>query len=84
MKPQSEASFSGALTYAAHRDIPAVYLLCEQDRSLPIGLQELFVTYAEGKISTRRCKTGHSPMVTMPDEVVETILLAVGNQTENV
>ncbi|KAJ5367890.1 alpha/beta-hydrolase [Penicillium cataractarum] len=77
MEPQSAASFSGALTYAAHRDIPAIYLLCEEDMSLPIGLQELFVSYAEGKITTRICKAGHSPMVTMPDDVVDTILMAV-------
>lgn len=77
LKAHSTASFSDPLTYAAHRDIPAIYLLCEQDKSLPLGIQELFVSYAEGKVTTRSCKSGHRPMVTMPDEVVDTILMAI-------
>ncbi|KAJ5464343.1 alpha/beta-hydrolase, partial [Penicillium daleae] len=58
LKAHSAASFSDPLTYAAHRDIPAIYLLCEQDKSLPLGIQELFVSYAEGKVTTRSCSRG--------------------------
>ncbi|KAL3451571.1 alpha/beta-hydrolase [Aspergillus insuetus] len=78
LKPHSVASWTDELTYAAHRDIPATYLLCNNDRSMPVDAQRKFVGYAEGHITTFECEAGHSPMISLPGVVVETILKAAG------
>jgi hypothetical protein len=66
------------LSYAAHRDIPATYLLCKNDMSVPLEVQRKFVGYAEGEVSTVECEAGHTPIVSVPGVVVETILRAAG------
>jgi hypothetical protein len=77
LKPHSAVSWAGELTYAAHRDIPATYLLCTADKSIPIYLQRRFVGFAEGRITTRTCDSAHSPMTSMSDVVVDTIIKTV-------
>ncbi|KAL3482714.1 Alpha/beta hydrolase fold-1 [Aspergillus germanicus] len=77
LKPHSAVSWAGELTYPAHRDIPATYLLCTQDRSISLDLQGRFVGFAQGDITTRTCDSAHSPMISMPGVVVDTIVEAV-------
>ncbi|KAL2783407.1 alpha/beta-hydrolase [Aspergillus keveii] len=78
IKPHSVASWMEELSYAAHRDIPATYLLCKNDKSVPLEVQRKFVGYAEGEVSTVECEAGHTPIVSVPGVVVETILRAAG------
>ncbi|KUL84131.1 hypothetical protein ZTR_07198 [Talaromyces verruculosus] len=76
LRPQSAASFDGSLTYPAYRDIPTTYLLCEKDRSIPVEIQQVFVRNCDGDIRLGSCQAGHSPMITMPSLVAETIVTA--------
>ncbi|KAJ0414570.1 Alpha/beta hydrolase fold-1 [Aspergillus carlsbadensis] len=78
LKPHSVASWMEELSYAAHRDIPATYLLCKNDRSVPVDVQRKFIAYAEGEISTVECEAGHTPMISVSRVVVETIFRAAG------
>ena len=81
LRPHSAASFDGALTYAAYRDIPTTYLLCEKDRAIPIKFQQSFVSSCETEIRVKSCQAGHTPMITMPSLVVDTIV--IGAQDTN-
>jgi hypothetical protein len=66
------------LSDAAHRDIPATYLLCNNDRSIPVDIQRKVVGCAEGEISMVECGAGHTAIVDIPDAVVQTILSTSG------
>lgn len=81
LRPQSAASFDGSLTYPAYRDIPTTYLLCEKDRSIPVEIQRDFVRNCDGDIRLGSCQAGHSPMITMPSLVAETIVTAAQHTT---
>ncbi|KAJ5111325.1 hypothetical protein N7532_001860 [Penicillium argentinense] len=67
-------SFVTPLTYAAYRDVPTSYLFCEQDVALTPGFQRHMAAIAEeGLVRTHTCASGHSPMLSMPQRVVDVI-----------
>ncbi|KAL3495109.1 hypothetical protein BJX62DRAFT_233755 [Aspergillus germanicus] len=74
LQTQSAASWAGELSYESYRDIPTTHLLCTRDQAIPIDIQRKFVDFAEGHISTVTCQAGHSPMVSMPEVVVDVII----------
>ncbi|KAL3443878.1 Alpha/beta hydrolase fold-1 [Aspergillus insuetus] len=76
LQTQSAASWAGELSYESYRDIPTTYLLCTRDRAIPIDIQRNFVGFAEGHISTVTCEAGHSPMISMPEVVIDVIIRA--------
>ncbi|KAE8153364.1 Alpha/beta hydrolase fold-1 [Aspergillus avenaceus] len=64
LRPHAAATKNSPAVAAAYVDIPAVYLLCEEDRAIPIAVQEAMVEKARemgANISTERVKTGHTP-----------------------
>ncbi|KAL2811561.1 alpha/beta-hydrolase [Aspergillus granulosus] len=76
LKPHAGASWTEGVTYVAYRDIATTYLLCMNDRSLPVDMQKQFVAAAEGRITVQSCDSAHSPMITIPELVEETIIRA--------
>ncbi|PWY84797.1 hypothetical protein BO70DRAFT_361196 [Aspergillus heteromorphus CBS 117.55] len=69
LRPHSWATKNTPATSAAYTRIPAAYLLCEEDRAIPLFVQELMVEKARGKgaqIETEKIKTGHSPWLVDP------------------
>ncbi|OOG00094.1 hypothetical protein ASPCADRAFT_161612 [Aspergillus carbonarius ITEM 5010] len=74
LRPHAWATKNSPATGAAYVEIPSVYLLCEEDRAIPLFVQELMVEKARAKgarIETEKIKTAHSPWLVFPDEVAE-------------
>ena len=55
--PQSVRSFGETVTKAGWRTIPATYIVCTSDQSLPPDLQEIFAVRAA---AVERMDSGHS------------------------
>lgn len=74
----SAVSFAGKLTHAGYKDIPVSYLLCEEDLTIPPQNQrdgiELIERESGKKVDVTRIKSGHCPVVSMPQKVVDWIL----------
>jgi hypothetical protein len=75
MVPQSSAVETTAITNAGYEYVPSTYLICEDDKAVPPHFQEMFATAAGSKIE--RCNSGHSPMLSQKDKLVETIVAVV-------
>ncbi|KAJ5965678.1 hypothetical protein N7481_012392 [Penicillium waksmanii] len=69
----SREVFSGESTFEPWRDIPCAYILCKNDRALPPPFQELFASKVAGPENTYRLPSSHSPLLSMPDRLVETL-----------
>lgn len=67
-------AFLTPLTYEAYRDVPTSYLLCEHDKAIRPDFQKKMATsLGEGVVRTYTCASGHSPMLSMPEKVVDVI-----------
>ena len=53
--------------------IPATYLMCENDKCVPVSAQEGYVAGVPG-MRSERCGAGHSPMLSQPERMVEVIV----------
>ena len=72
-------SFLCPVTHTAWRDIPSVYLLCENDKSIPLRAQEAFVN-AAGCFEVERCDADHSPFRSRPEITAKLIRRAAGEK----
>jgi hypothetical protein len=54
-------------------NIPTAFLLCEEDRAIPVAVQQVLVDRARrrgAEIETEKIQTGHTPWLVVPDQVV--------------
>jgi hypothetical protein len=54
-------------------NIPTSFLLCEEDRAIPVAVQQILVDRAckrGAEIETEKVPTGHTPWLVVPDQVV--------------
>jgi len=65
------AAFATPLKYVAWRHIPTTYLLCELDKCIPLHVQEGMFALTEGTVKTVRLPSGHMPMLSMPEKLVD-------------
>jgi pimeloyl-ACP methyl ester carboxylesterase len=73
LQSQAYASFTAKATGESWRVVPTAYLLCEEDRALPVEAQEGFVEEVRrmgGEMDLRRIQAGHSPFLSMCEETV--------------
>ncbi len=59
--------------YAGWIDVPMWYLLCTEDKTIVLELQQDLVDRcreAGANVTTRECESGHSPMLSRPGDVV--------------
>lgn len=64
------------VTHEAFRAIPVTYLLCENDQALPLEVQKMMCGRIEAlgvKVDYETCSAGHSPFLSMPDELAKII-----------
>ncbi|KAA8647711.1 hypothetical protein EYZ11_000174 [Aspergillus tanneri] len=74
LRPHAWATKNSPAISAAYLYIPTSYLLCEDDRAIPLFVQELMVEKARSQgaqIVTEKVKTSHTPWLVVPDVVVE-------------
>ncbi|RAK73343.1 alpha/beta hydrolase [Aspergillus fijiensis CBS 313.89] len=81
LRPQPAQGWDATVEYAGWRDVPSVYLVCEADQALPVGLQEQLAATAGSRVE--RCSAGHVPQVGQPERVAEVVLGAVAEFTES-
>lgn len=73
--------FFSNVTYAAWRDIPSTYLVCENDNAIPGSTQEGMLKNTPGHLfEIERCQAGHSPFLSMPKETADVIRRAAGEK----
>lgn len=67
--------------YAAWKHIPSTYLICTIDNAISPKIQERMVAQDGAKWSeVVRLRSGHSPMVSMPEETARIIRRAAGEK----
>ncbi|PYI09624.1 alpha/beta-hydrolase [Aspergillus sclerotiicarbonarius CBS 121057] len=80
----SAASMADPLTYAGYQDVPVSYLLCGGDRVVPAGVQQAaidMVARESGReVDVTVVATGHAPVVSAPELVVDWIVQVVGRE----
>ncbi|KAI0517536.1 catalytic protein [Xylaria bambusicola] len=77
---QSYAVQSTEITNEGFRFVPSTYVVCENDRGPPPKYQEIFGKTAGSKII--KLNSGHSPMLSHTDKLVEMINLVVQSAVE--
>ncbi|KAL2072510.1 hypothetical protein VTL71DRAFT_11853 [Oculimacula yallundae] len=81
LRPHSLATCLAKTKSAAWRKIPTSYLMCENDKPIPLPLQESMVATIKregGIIDTERLFVSHSPHLVMPEKVVGFLRRAAG------
>lgn len=72
LRPHAWVTKNSPAISAAYTRIPSAYLQCENDRAIPLFVQQLMVEKARGKgaeITTETIATGHSPWLVDPTHV---------------
>ena len=71
LRPQSMASLADKVTVAAWREKPASYVVCTDDRALPVALQRSNAARVGTSIDW---PTSHSPFLSRPDLVADLLI----------
>jgi pimeloyl-ACP methyl ester carboxylesterase len=74
---QSLTAASTPLSAAGWHDIDSTYIICEDDRAIPVDRQQQMSRHAS---NTRRLNSSHSPFLSMPDAVID-ILTSLADAT---
>jgi hypothetical protein len=83
LRRHSYATFHASARSAAWKTIPSSYLMCEDDRALPIYTQEILVKSCQdlgAKMETERIFCSHSPFLAKPDETLGFLRRAAGEE----
>ncbi|KAI3391176.1 hypothetical protein diail_7797 [Diaporthe ilicicola] len=82
MLEHSTASFKENLGYAGYNDVEVHYIVCEDDMIVPAEFQHAMVETAESSSGCsaviHSIKSGHVPILSQPDSVVEILKQVVG------
>jgi len=81
LKPHSYATKFASASTAAWRTIPSSYLICEDDRAIPVFVQEAMVKACQNAgadMKIERLFASHSPFLSKPDEFVAFVRRAAG------
>lgn len=73
---QPSSGWNDKCTYAGWKDVPSVYLVCENDAAIPLELQMQVASLAGSEVVT--CSAGHMVMLSQPEKVVEVVRKAAG------
>ena len=71
LRPQSLPAMAGAVEQVAWRTKPASYILCTDDRAIPVPLQ---ASNAARVGTTFELATSHSPFLSRPDALAEMLI----------
>lgn len=80
LQPQSLTSMKGVVRYAGWRYVSLTYVVCEQDKTLPAAAQEMLVKSVPIELEVVRLRAGHSPFLSMPENIAEVIKEAAGSR----
>ncbi|KAL4871623.1 hypothetical protein BDV12DRAFT_164084 [Aspergillus spectabilis] len=83
LRPAAWATTIAPATAAAYLSLPSSYLLCEEDRAIPLFVQQMMVDKARGngaQMGTVTVKTGHTPWLVETEWVGSWIRGEVGEE----
>jgi pimeloyl-ACP methyl ester carboxylesterase len=66
LRPQSRAAFGGIPRNVAWREKPSTYIVCTDDRAVPVGLQRASAARVDQVLEM---PTSHSPFLSRPEEL---------------
>ncbi|KAF2035401.1 hypothetical protein EK21DRAFT_54499 [Setomelanomma holmii] len=78
MRPQPAANWDAELRFTGHEEVKCHYLVCQQDRLLPVQLRQNF---AAARADVTECDAGHMVMLSQVDKLLQFLLRAVENIT---
>jgi pimeloyl-ACP methyl ester carboxylesterase len=70
---QCRAAFESDAPYVPWGEVPATYLVCEQDHCFSVEMQ-IHMAQSTGDMSIERCNAGHFPFISIPNEVADLIV----------
>ena len=68
LRPMSMAAMGGVVGAPAWRDVPASYVVCTDDRAIPLALQRACAARVS---DVREMPTSHSPFLSRPGELAD-------------
>lgn len=71
-------AYNKHIKYAAWREVPSTYLVCEKDQSIDVPMQEGMASQALAEVE--RCSVGHMVMLVVPEVVVDLVRRKAGEQ----
>ncbi|KAI1333059.1 alpha/beta-hydrolase [Xylariaceae sp. FL0255] len=78
---QSWAVQTTEITQDAYRDVPSTYVVCEKDKGPPPQAQEMWALASNSRVL--RLDSGHSPMLSRTEELVDLIDEAITKAVES-
>ncbi|KAJ5665392.1 uncharacterized protein N7477_007840 [Penicillium maclennaniae] len=76
LKGQPTQTFLEKVGYECWHDMPSMYLFCDKDQALPLAFQEAFAKVL-GNPVTFHTDGSHSAFLSVPDQVIEALELAL-------
>lgn len=81
LKPHPTKSFLEPATYEPWHDLPCMYLFCVEDQGLPLAVQQAFAETL-GNPTTYHASGSHSAFLSVPDQVVDALKVALNTGRE--
>ncbi|OLN95259.1 hypothetical protein CCHL11_08118 [Colletotrichum chlorophyti] len=78
LKHHSYRTFHSKVTYAAWRDIPVTYVLCELDNAISLAAQQEMIDVSKVQAAVEHINAGHSPFLSKPDIVTKILTRSAG------
>jgi hypothetical protein len=72
----SSAVFSGKSTYEPWHHMPCMFIYCDEDKAIPLPVQQGIASSMGSGITTFSIAASHSPFLSTPEKLVEGIELA--------
>ena len=73
LRPHPASTQRTSLNNEAYRHVSTPFLFCRNDQALPVFVQERYVINPGVEVQTERCASGHSPLLSMPEKVVDVV-----------
>ena len=84
LKHQSAPVFNDAVKYEPWKDIECMYLFCDEDKALPLQVQEGMAALLGPNAASFHVKASHSPFLSRPQEVADGLEYAAKIGTERI
>ncbi|RGP77717.1 hypothetical protein FLONG3_4176 [Fusarium longipes] len=83
LKHQSRRVYSDIVEYEPWHDVPCFFIFCDEDRAIPLAIQENMASLLGPNAGSLHVKSSHSPFLSLPDETVKGLEQAAKEGLEN-
>ncbi|KAF5262503.1 hypothetical protein FOXYS1_6772 [Fusarium oxysporum] len=71
LKHQSRRVYTDNVEYEPWHDVPCFFIFCDEDRAIPLAIQENLASTLGSDAGSFHIKSSHSPFLSLPKETVE-------------